>query len=145
MDKTYICQVPENVARFVKRELALYPAYREALIEMEQDYQDLIHRSRQFSETPGSGNLVDIVGRTVERMQEIELRVAEKRGMIRKIDKGLAILDEEEQRLIKARFFSTAGFSNEQVMLQLGYTNRNRYYGVLNRAIYKFAIVFGLA
>ncbi len=145
MNKTYICQVPENVARYVKRELALYPTYREALVELEQDYQDLLCRSRQFSETPGSGHLIDIVGRTVERMQEIELRIAERRGMIRKIDKGLAILDEEERRLIKTRFFNPAAFSNEQVMVQLGYTNRNRYYGVLNRALYKFAIVFGLA
>lgn len=137
-------KIPDHVFYFIENELQLYPAYKQALAELEADLEDLINRSAHipFDEIHMRNGPTDIINLTVIRSLVIEEKIKAKLSHVRKIEAGLKIMNDEEKLILEKRYFLGL-YSNDQMMDVL-HLARNKYYKIRDGIIYKYAVVFGL-
>jgi hypothetical protein len=134
-----------HTERYIEEELKLYPIFKKAVTELEQEYIDILHRGRQFTTIPGTSSKDDKVSRAVIRMREIESESADKQKRVERIERGLAILTSLERQYVKVAYFEFNEFTTyETIMQQLHIGNRNKLSRIKRDTLYKFAIVFNL-
>jgi hypothetical protein len=137
-------ELPRHVVRYVEEELRMYNAMKTAIPLLEQDYLNILQKSRQFSMIPGGGGEHDKLGNDAIKLVTIQNKSAEYTRRTERIEMGLRLCVEEEKKLVTAKYFSGFNYRDEEVLQQLHYGFRNRYFEVKRAALYKFAIVFGL-
>lgn len=137
-------RLERHIERYIEEELKLYPTFKKALQELEQEYLDILHKGRQFSLIPGTSE-EDKVSRAALRMREIEAESLDKTKRKERIDRGLAILTNLERQYVKVAYFEFNEFTTyESIMADLHIGNRNKVAGIKQDALYKFAIIFNL-
>lgn len=140
-----VYELPKHTIRYIEDELRVYNTLKASIPIMEQDYLDILNKTRQFSMVPGnSGGNEDKLGNDATKLINIQNKSMDYARRVERIEMGIRLCTEDERKLITAKYFSGFDYRDEAIMEQLHCGKRNRYFEVKRSAVYKFAIVFGL-
>jgi hypothetical protein len=137
-------ELPKHVVRYIEDELRMYNTLKTSIPVLEQDYLDVLNKSRQFSMVPGSSNNDDKLGNDAVKLVGLQNKSMDCIRRVERIEMGVRLCTEDEKKLITAKYFSGFDYRDEAIMQQLNFGYRNNYFAIKKSAVYKFAIVFGL-
>lgn len=144
-DLELAAKVPDHVFRFVERELYDYPVNREMVLDYLRRRSDVLGRGRQAAGGVGrreGGLPSDPTHSATVRLMALEHGAERARFYVDAIDSVLRVLNEEERKLVKRKYFDR-DMTNAGLARELNMSER-RLYDVRHGVIRRFAMRFGL-
>lgn len=143
-DRTREDRLPVHVRRYVERELEDFPFNELAVSRFEEMVRDVTLETPIRPEGGGrtEGMVGDPTGRKAVRLAILRDQYEAKLAKVRAIRETMALLTEEEQKIVRFRYFDRT-LTHDGVMVELG-LSRGAYFQRLNRILRRFAISFGL-
>lgn len=140
--------MPGRVFRQVEAELYKYPRYKNVLRNYRVDRKDVLHRIRQWPPPEGDtkGLTSDKTGGGAIRLHHLSERRKHAEIMVAIIDTVYETLTDEEQDLVRIKYFERNDMSNEQIIatMQLDHgTSRTQWYRMRTDVIEQFAEEMG--
>lgn len=138
-------EIPQHVFRRVERALYDYPVHRATLQSYPVDRSDVLLRYREWppSEGHAEGKVSDRTGESIIRLDALEEQRAYAKLMVSMIDSVYEILSDEQQKLVKLKYWSRDRMTNEQIAAYMN-MSRWRWYRMRDEIIRAFALRMGL-
>jgi len=134
-------KVPDHVLEFVEKELYDYPINRETVMEYLRRRGDVLAQGRQAPDGDGrreGGPPSDPTHASAVRLLALERSAERARFYVEAIDSTMRVLNEEERRMVKRRYFdrdiTNAGLAHELNM------SERQFYRMRYEVVRKFAM-----